>query len=97
MARVKALTSLLRILRDGVAKHEIPGQMTDPLVYAWVNASIRPADYISIAGRSGPSATRDLALAAAAGYLTASGETKARRYLLGPTLQGVQPIPISAR
>lgn len=97
MARVKALTSLLLILRDGVARHEIPGQMTDPLVYAWINASIRPADHISIARRSGPSATRDLAQAAAAGYLTPSGETKARRYLLGPKLQGVQPIPISAR
>jgi len=32
-----------------------------------------------------------------AGYLTATGETKSRRYSAGPKLQAVQPVPVSER
>src|SRR5438128_7999614 len=40
-----------------------------------------PLDYRTISGRTGPSATRDLAQAVRAGYLVAAGETSSRRYL----------------
>jgi len=59
LSRVKGTTELLRILRDGVAKDVLLPQLTDGLVYAWINGTIRPSDYRTITGRTGPSATRD--------------------------------------
>lgn len=97
LSRVKGTTELLRALRAAVAAQEIPAQLTDALVYAWINGSIRASDYQKIAARTGPSATRDLARAVQAGYLTATGETRARRYLAGPSLQSVRPVPVKAR
>jgi len=97
LSRVKGATELLRVLRAAVAGGEIAARITDPLVYTWINGSIRPADYIEITHRSGPSATRDLAQAVRAGYLNVTGETQARRYRVGPKLLAVQPVPVSAR
>lgn len=97
LARVNGTTALLGVLRAAVARGEIAPRLTDSLVYAWINGSIRPADYIQISNLSGPSATRDLAQAVRAGYLIATGETKARRYGAGPKLQAVRPLPIKGR
>ncbi|HEX9268535.1 MAG TPA: Fic family protein [Candidatus Limnocylindria bacterium] len=97
LSRVKGTSELLRVLRAAVATAELAPQLTDPLVYAWINGSIRPSDYRKITKRTGPSATRDLAQAVRAGYLTASGETKSRRYSAGPKLQAVRSVPVSAR
>lgn len=97
LSRVKGATVLLRVLRAAVATGELAPMLTDPLVYAWINGSIRPSDYREITRRTGPSATRDLAQAVRAGYLTATGETKSRRYSAGPKLQAVQPVPVSER
>ena len=95
LARVKGVTHLLRSLRTAVAVGEFPPHMIDGLVYAWTNGSLRPADYRGVSGRTGPSATRDLKLAAAAGYLVPSGETKARRYVAGPKLRAILPVPVT--
>lgn len=97
LSRVKGTTELLRILRAAVATGELAPLLTDPLVYAWINGSIRPSDHREITKRTGPSATRDLAQAVRAGYLIATGETKSRRYGIGPNLQAVQPVPVSER
>lgn len=97
LSRVKGTTELLRVLREAVARGELPPQLTDALVYAWINGSIRPSDYREITSRTKPSATRDLAQAVRAGYLTVSGETKSRRYSAGPKLQAVQPLPVTKR
>lgn len=98
LSRVKGMTELLRTLREAVATGELVPQLTDPLVYAWINGSIRPSDHRRITGRTGPSATRDLAQAVRSGYLTAAtGETSSRRYGSGPKLQAVQAIPVSPR
>jgi cell filamentation protein, protein adenylyltransferase len=97
LSRVKGTTELLRVLRAAITKGDISARLTDPLVYAWINGSIRPADYIDITELSGPSATRDLAQAVRAGYLTVSGETQARRYSIGPKLQAVQPVAVTGR
>lgn len=97
LSRVKGTTQLLRVLRAAVASGELAPQLTDPLVYAWINGSIRPTDYRAITGRTAPSATRDLAQALRAGYLTVSGETKSRRYSAGAKLQTVQPVPVTER
>lgn len=97
LSRVKGTTELLRVLRAAVATGDLPPVLTDPLVYAWINGSIRPSDYREITKRTGPSATRDLAHAVRAGYLTATGETKSRRYSVGPKLQAVRPVPVSER
>jgi len=97
LSRVKGVTELLRLLRDEVARGQLFPQLTDPLVFAWINGSLRPGDYRSITGRTGPSATRDLSAAVKAGYLTASGETSSRRYLTGPKLRAVQAIPVTPR
>lgn len=97
LSRVKGTTDLLRVLRAAVAAAEIPPQLTDPLVYAWINGSLRASDYREITGRTGPSATRDLARAVQAGHLTVTGETRSRRYLVGPKLRAVEPIPVTGR
>lgn len=97
LSRVKGMTELLRVLREAVAKGDLSLQLTDPLVYAWINGSIRPSDYREITSRTKPSATRDLAQAVRAGYLTVSGETKSRRYSAGPKLQAVRPMPVTQR
>jgi Fic family protein len=97
LSRVKGVTELLRVLRDEVARGELLPQLTDALVFAWINGSIRPADYRSITGRTGPSATRDLLRAVGAGYLTASGETSSRRYVAGSKLRAMQPVPVTPR
>lgn len=97
LSRVGGTTELLRVLRAAVASGDIPARLTDPLVYAWVNGSIRPADYIDISSRAGPSASRALAHAVREGYLVATGETRARRYDVGPKLAAVKPVPIKVR
>lgn len=97
LSRVKGTTELLRVLREAVAKGQLLAQLTDPLVYVWINGSMRPSDYREITGRTRPSTTRDLAQAVRAGYLTVSGETKSRRYSAGPKLQAVRPMPVTRR
>lgn len=97
LSRVKGTTELLRVLRDAVARGELMPQLTDGLVYAWINGSIRPSDYREITGRTRPSTTRDLAQAVRAGYLSVSGETRSRRYSAGPKLQAVRPMPVTRR
>jgi len=97
LSRVKGVTELLRVLRDEAARGELSPQLTDALVFAWINGSIRPGDYRSITGRTGPSATRDLSEAVRADYLTATGETSSRRYLAGPKLRAVQTVPVTPR
>lgn len=97
LSRVKGTTELLRVLRAEVVKGGLPPQLTDPLVYAWINGSIRPSDYRDITSRTKPSATRDLAAAVRAGYLIVSGETKSRRYGAGPKLRAVQAVPVTQR
>src|SRR5438876_7080949 len=93
--RVKGVTELLRVLRDEVASGALAPQLTDALVFAWINGSIRPSDYRSISGRTGPSATRDLGVAVRSGYLSASGVTSSRRYIAGPKLKAVLPVAVA--
>jgi Fic family protein len=97
LSRVKGTTELLRVLRAAIVREELAPQLTDPLVYTWINGSIRPSDYREVTGRTGPSATRDLTQAVHAGYLVVSGETKSRRYSAGPKLLAVQPVPVTVR
>ena len=58
--------------------------MLDGLPYAWINRSVRPADYIQITRRTKQSATRDFNIATRLGYPVPTGETRTRRYLIGP-------------
>jgi len=97
LTRVKGVTELLRVLRDEVASGALTPQLTDALVFAWINGSIRPSDYRSISGRTGPSATRDLGVAVRSGYLSASGVTSSRRYIAGPKLKAVLPVAVAPR
>ena len=97
LSRVKGLTALLDVLRHEVIGGHLLPPTTDALVYAWINGSVRPLDYRTISGRTGPSATRDLAQAVRAGYLVPAGETSSRRYLAGPKLRAVQPVSVTPR
>lgn len=97
LARVKGVAELLAQLRSAVSAGEIGPQLTDPLVYAWINGSLRASDYREITGRTGPSASRDLAQAVASGHLVPTGQTRARRYLPGPRLRQVEPVPVERR
>lgn len=96
LSRIKGVSELLRVLQRGTVSGEIGAPVVDGLVYAWVNGSIRPADYRAISQRTGPSTTRDLQQAVAAGYLVPTGETRTRRYLAGPKLQAVQAVQVKA-
>jgi hypothetical protein len=61
--------------------------MLDALVYAWINRSVRPADYQRITHRPPSTATRDMAQAVAFGYLEPVGERRSRWYRLGEWLR----------
>jgi hypothetical protein len=76
---------MIEIRRD-ISSGGVQPSLLDGLAYAWVNRSLRAADYIRITGRSPQSTTRDLSAAVAAGFLLPSGEGRWRRYLLGPRL-----------
>jgi len=95
LSRVKGLTLVLAALRRDVIAGRLPARVQDGLVYAWVNGSLRPADYVRITSRTKQSASRDLAAAVGAGYLVATGSTKSRRYRLGPRLAEIGPVPIA--
>lgn len=86
LSRLRALTKVVAAIRRDVTGGALPPAMLDGLAYAWINRSVRPADYIEITGRTKQSATRDFSIATGLGYLVPTGETKARRYLIGPRL-----------
>ncbi len=87
--RIRGLGSVMIAIRRDVVEGRLPPAMLDGLAYAWINRSIRPADYQRITGRSPAAASRDLASAAKAGYLVVSGRTRTRVFLLGERLLGV--------
>lgn len=95
LARMRGLGQVLLAVRRAIVMGEIPAPMLDGLAYAWINNSIRPADYARITGRSAAAATRDLSLVARLGYLEARGATRTRRYMIGPALAMIAPVPES--
>jgi len=64
--------------------------MVDALAFAFINRSLRAADFREVTGRTAPTTTRDLAAAVRAGYLVAEGTTRDRWYRLGPGLLQAQ-------
>lgn len=89
LERMKGLHEVLIALRRDVASEALPAPLLDGLAYAWINRSLRPADYIRITGRTKQSASGDLQAAVKHRYLVARGETKRRRYLLGPAFAAI--------
>lgn len=89
LSRVRGLGEVMIALRRAIIHGDLPPAMLDGLAYAWINRSLRPADYTRITGRANASATRDLAVATRLGYLEARGATRMRRYVLGPMLAGL--------
>jgi len=86
LARLRGLGEVqIRVRRDVVEGHLQPA-MLDALVYAFINRSLRPADYARLSGRGPASTTRDLAAASKREYLVAEGSTRNRWYRLGPRL-----------
>lgn len=93
LARMRGLGEVLLAVRRPIVSGEIPAPMLDGLAYAWINNSIRPADYARITGRTAAAATRDLSLVARLGYLEARGATRTRRYVIGSALASLSPVP----
>lgn len=89
LERMKGLHLVLIALRRDIAGETLPAPLLDGLAYAWINRSLRPADYIRITGRTKQSASGDLQAAVRLRYLVARGETKRRRYLLGPAFSAI--------
>jgi hypothetical protein len=89
LGQVKGLGGLVNKLRGIAVRGAMPAGLLDGLAYVWVNGNIRPADYTRITGRSGPGASRDLQLAVSLGYLVPTGQTRTRRYLVGPKLREI--------
>lgn len=86
LARMRGLSRVMVELRRDLVDGRLPAPMLDGLAYAWVNRSVRPADYIRITNRTKQSASRDLEIAVQLDYLVATGDTRRRRYLVGPRL-----------
>lgn len=86
LARIRGLGEVMIAIRRAISEGTLPASMIDGLAFAWVNRHMRAADYIGLTGRSPQSTTRDLARAVEGGWLIASGERRARVYLLGPRL-----------
>lgn len=87
LQRIRGLAQVMVELRRDIVEGNLPGPMLDGLAYAWVNRSLRAADYIRISRRIKQSASRDLEAAVRLGYLVVRGETHQRRYSVGPRLQ----------
>lgn len=86
LARLRGLGQVqIRVRRD-VTDGRLAPMMLDGLVYAWINRSLRPADYQRVTGRSAYATSRDLATAAKLGYVVGEGASRARWYRLGPKL-----------
>jgi len=86
LARLRGLGQVqIRVRRD-VADGRLAPMMLDGLVYAWINRSLRPADYRRVTGRSAYATSRDLATAEKLGYVVGEGASSARWYRLGPKL-----------
>lgn len=97
LGRMRGLGQVLIAIRRAVVLGSLPAPMLDGLAYAWINHSIRPADYARITGRAGASASRDLLRAVRRGYLEARGQTRTRRYVLGYLLRQITPDPPEER
>jgi Fic family protein len=92
LSRIRGLGEVqIRVRRDVVGGELVP-PMLDALVYAWINRSLRPADYQRISGRPPSTATRDLAGATALGYLEPVGDRRSRWYRLGERLRETRAI-----
>lgn len=86
LARLRGLGQVqIRVRRD-VAGGRLAPMMLDGLAYAWINRSLRPADYQRVTGRGPAAASRDLATAEKLGYVIGEGAASARWYRLGPKL-----------
>lgn len=86
LARLRGLGQVqIRVRRD-VAAGRLAPMMLDGLAYAWINRSLRPADYQRVTGRGPSAASRDLATAERLGYVVGEGAASARWYRLGPKL-----------
>jgi hypothetical protein len=79
-------------IRSAIADRSLPAPMLDGLAFAWVNRHMRAGDYIALTGRTPQNSTRDLNIAVAQGWLTATGEKRGRYYTLGPKLLAVPAL-----
>lgn len=93
LARIRGLGKVLVALRRDLVAGALPPRMLDGLAYAWINGSVRPADYLRITGTSHQNATRDFQRVAERGYLVPQGATRRRRYLVGERLLSLGPVP----
>lgn len=91
--RIRGLGKVLVALRRDLVGGGLPRRMLDGLAYAWINGSIRPADYIRITGTTHQNATRDFRQVVESGYLTPQGATRRRRYLVAERLLKLGPAP----
>jgi Fic family protein len=86
LERIRGLGLVMIAVRRAIATGHLPAPMIDGLAYAWITRHLRAGDYIRITGRSAQNTTRDLRRAVDEGWLRASGERRARIYVLGPKL-----------
>lgn len=93
LARMRGLGQVLIGIRRAVVTGSLPPTMLDGLAYAWINHSMRPADYARITGRTGAAASRDLLRAVRRAYLEPRGQTRTRRYVVGGSLRALVPSP----
>lgn len=96
LARIRGLGKVLVALRRDLVDGAIPPRLLDGLAYAWINGSIRPADYIRITGTTHQNATRDFQRVVEHGYLVAQGATRRRRYVVAERLVSLGPVPLPA-
>jgi Fic family protein len=87
LERIRGLGNVQISVRRDVVEGGLVPPMLDALLYAWINRSLRPADYQRITGRPPSTATRDLAQAVELGYLEPVGERRSRWYRLGERLR----------
>jgi Fic family protein len=92
LARIRGLGQVMVAVRGAITNRSLPAPMLDGLAFAWVNRHMRAGDYIALSGRTPQNTTRDLNLAVAEGWLTATGEKRGRYYTLGPKLLAVPAL-----
>lgn len=92
LARIRGLGQVMVAVRGAITDRSLPAPMLDGLAFAWVNRHMRASDYIALTGRTPQNTTRDLNIAVAQGWLTATGAKRGRYYTLGPKLLAVPAL-----
>jgi hypothetical protein len=95
--RIQEASATYATLDSLAATAGLPDRAIDALYEAWLGYRLTRPWYIKRAGVEARTAGRDLAALTAAGFLNATGSTKARTYEAGPRLNTLRSEVLASK